>query len=121
MAITRQDYGNRVIHPSNETLRRVDSANAPYSAQATGIDKHLEKKIEITPTGLASLEGGERVLIGNREGVVDNIVLGGVAPNQTLTSLDVQFEKDGTTTVKTYTAEGLINEGIIFLSDPQRP
>lgn len=94
--MSRKDYGaNAIVDQTSETMRRVNSMNAPFSIEATGHD-HLKKNlVSITDeASLETLKTGMRVLTGNRQGYIKSIATvsdGEEDPTQIFSSMVVSF------------------------------
>jgi hypothetical protein len=120
----RKDYAaDAVVDPSNETVKRVNFMNTPFSVQATGLDlpqvdssspaQDRAGLIEINSANLDAMVLNTRVLQGNREGFVSAIN----KPVGTLIDLDITFPKQGQdeeVTVKYTKAEILVSPDLFF-------
>jgi hypothetical protein len=86
----RKDYnGTKDVPASNETLKRVNTQNAPYSYQATGLDKSPDTYIKVDSDNLDNLALNTRVLKGNIKGVVKAIN----KPADTLVDATIEYIK----------------------------
>lgn len=94
--MSRKDYGsNAIVDQTSETMRRVNSMNAPFSIEATG-HEHLKKNlVSITDeASLETLKTGMRVFNGNRQGYIKTITTasdGEEPPTQIFSSMVVSF------------------------------
>ena len=63
-----KSYGaDAIVSPSNSVLKRVNTLNSPFSAEAVGLDNSPSKHIPVTSENLYALEPNTRVLDGNIE------------------------------------------------------
>lgn len=103
-ASPRKDYGSgAIVAENNETMKRVNYQNTPYSVQATGHDKVVDNYIPITSENLDALTTNTRVLLGNQEGYIKTVTdTGGSAPlvSAVVSVLDKQKNEINTTYLK---------------------
>tara|TARA_R110000772_G_scaffold19922_2_gene55391 strand:+ start:20991 stop:21362 length:372 start_codon:yes stop_codon:yes gene_type:complete len=118
-ASARKDYGaGAVIDPSQETVKRINNMNNPYSVQQLGLDKSDDngaspKYIAITSESLDALTANTRVLLGNREGVVKSVN----TPVATLVDCVITIrDKEKVDIDTTYTKAELLASPIIFFA-----
>jgi len=113
--MARNDYASDAIVPvSNETMKRVNTMNTPYSVQQLGLDKHPEQYIPVTSENLDAIVPNTRVAQGNIEKVVKTVNLTvGAAP---LISVVLMYLDDTDTEVtETWTKAELLASGNVFL------
>lgn len=70
----RKDYnGAKDVPASNEVLRRINTQNAPYSHQASGLDKSPSTYVKLDSASLDALAANTRVLKANIKGAVESV------------------------------------------------
>jgi hypothetical protein len=112
----RKDYaGSADVAKNNETLKRVNTQNAPASLQATGHTLTPDRKIPMTADNIDAIVTGDRILDVSREKYVKTV-------NKTVDTVDsivVTFKHEqGQFKDETYTRAELLASGTLFIAAP---
>ena len=114
-ASARKDYGeDAIVLPSNPTVKRVHTLNAPFSVQATGHDLPNAKLIPLNSENLDALEPGTRVLDVQIEKYVKSVDKTDDVLNSAVIGHTDQYT--GEEVVETYTKDDLLRSTSIFLA-----
>lgn len=110
-ATTRKDSQQKIAD-NNETMKRVNFMNSPYSVQGTGADK-MEGRIKaITDvTSFNTLTTRQRVLLGNKEGYLKTVTK--TVDSESLVYVTLNDEKEEVET--TLTMAQVIASGSLFV------
>lgn len=109
-SISRKD-SKQIIAENNNTMKRVNFMNTPYSVQSTGADKIEGKVIEVTTETLFNaLSTRQRVLMGNKEGHIKTIT---ESTSLVITTYDLEKNEINTT----YTMAQVLSSGNLFFLD----
>lgn len=72
--MSRKDYnGSKDVPANNEVLKRVNTQNAPFSFQSTGLDKSPNTYIQVTSDNVDALVANTRALRGNIKGFIKDV------------------------------------------------
>lgn len=114
-ATARKDYGSdAIIADNNETLKRVNTMNTPYSVQASGVDKIDGRLQVIDSTTADSITARQRVLWGNKEGYIKSVTLG-ADPFPLVSCVIAYLDKEKVEVTQTFTKAQLIAEHSLFI------
>lgn len=92
MSLLRKDYGSAaIVSDTNAVIKTVNVINSPFSAQALGLSLTTERfKGAQVPLDLLEVVG-DRIFVGNANGLVKSITLDTGA----FVSLVVAFDREG--------------------------
>ena len=115
--MSRKDYGaNAQVAESNETVKRANFDNSPYSVTSTGHNHIKDKYIPVTDENVEALVQGTRFMQGNREGYVKTVTDDGGDP-AAFASAELAYQKDGEEVVLgDFTKAELLNMPNLFFA-----
>lgn len=115
----RKDYGaDAIVDPSQETVKRWNNVNTPFSVESTGLERRKDLYVESADISYDTIKVNSRVYTGNQEGVVTAVTTSGVDPDFVLETVTISLtnEGEGSTRDITYTVAELKAAGNIFFS-----